>query len=111
MRSIFGIVTSCLLLACVDGPTIPRGAPTIRGTVRGPGELGSLLIQAGADSTSCDTSARAYVQMGHATIVRRAGGRAPATALQVGTVVSVWTTGAVLDMCPGIVTAAVVVIE
>jgi hypothetical protein len=99
------------LIACADSPAIPGSDPAIRGAIRGPGDLGSFLVVAGADSLSRDIHRRAQVQLGRADIVRRSGGSAPATELKVGIVVSVWSTGLTLDVCPGIVTAATIVIE
>ena len=102
------------VLACGgDGPTIPSSEPAIRGTVRGPGDLGSLLVVAPGvqTSTSCDLKTSAQVQLGHAPILFRSSGTASASALQVGVLVSIWITGPVLDTCPGIVTARLILIE
>lgn len=95
-----------------DSPTIPTSDAAIRGSIRGRGDLGSMLVVASAaDSTSCDPKSRAQVQLGHAPILFRSGGTASASSLQVGVFVSVWITGLVLDTCPAIVTAQVIVIE
>ena len=94
------------------GPTIPSSGAAIRGSIRGRGDPGSMLVAASlADSVSCDPTRRAQVQLGQAPILIRSGGTASTSGLQVGVFVSVWITGPVLDTCPGIVTAQIIVIE
>ena len=94
------------------GPTIPSSGAAIRGSIRGRDDLHSMLVVASlADSTSCDPSRRAQVELGQAPILIRTGGTASASDLQVGVFVSVWITGPVLDTCPGIVAAQLIVIE
>lgn len=106
------LVTLCVALcACDGGPTIPSSNPTIRGVISGPGDLGSVLVTADNDSTSCNIAVRAQVQTGRAHILHRSGGGGSVSDLKAGVVVSVWTTGLVLDTCPGIVTATTIVIE
>jgi hypothetical protein len=96
---------------CSDGPLIPHSEPTIRGVIQGPGDYGGLIIVAGSNHSACDIHLRAQVQVSRAKILRRSGGSATSSALAAGTLVSAWTTGLTVDVCPGIVSATTVVIE
>jgi hypothetical protein len=98
-------------VSCSEVVTLPRSEPTIRGTIRGPGDVGSLLIVAGADTVSCDIHQRAQVQVARAEVLRRSGGSASAADLKIGVLVSAWTAGIILDECPGIVAGTTIVIE
>lgn len=111
MTSLFVAAFFAGMSGCSPGPVTPESSPTIRGTIRGPGESGSLMIVAGVDSLSCELDRRAQVRFANAKIYRRSGVAAARDELQVGTEVSVWTTGIVLDVCPGIVSAIHAVIE
>ncbi len=102
---------SAWLGGCTQSLINPEGTPTIRGVIRGPGEGGSLMIVAEGDSLSCDVSRRAQVRIGGAKISLRSGREAPSGSLLVGSVVAVWTSGLILDVCPGIVSATHIVIE
>ena len=99
------------LFGCSLTTALPDSEPVIRGTIRGPGDLGSLMVVADGHVNSCDVAERLQIQLGSARIRRRSGGEAHRNELTVGTLVSVWTTGAILDVCPGIARASVVVLE
>ncbi len=99
------------VVGCSLSTALPDSEPVIRGTIRGAGDLGSLMVVADGHANSCDVNQRLQIQVGNAKIRRRSGGEAQRNELTVGTPVSVWTTGAILDQCPGIARASVVVIE
>jgi hypothetical protein len=91
---------------------IPRTAPTIRGTIRGPGDFAGSLHVVRGTTGDCSIADEAEVVVGSkADIRRRSGGSATSRDLVVGTVVSVWSSGPALDQCPGIIGARTVVIE
>jgi hypothetical protein len=99
------------LTGCWEHVLIPTSAPTIRGTIRGPGDLGSLLVESGTPET-CDLKDAAQVIVkGDTPIFRRSRKSARQSDLTVGTIVSVWSSGRPLQTCPGIIAATTVVIE
>jgi hypothetical protein len=101
-----------LMLATAVGCTdpIPSEPPTLRGTITG-STSGRFLVVAPGGEAACDHTQRAQVTVGDASIRRRSGGSATTSDLVVGTTVSVWITGSILESCPPIVFATVVVIE
>jgi hypothetical protein len=84
--------------------------PTITGNVVAAWNHQLLVVAPGGD-VACDIAQRAQVGIERATIIRRSGGTASAADIVVGTTVSAWTTGGVLESCPGQVGAKIVVIE
>jgi hypothetical protein len=108
------VVVACSLASsgCWENMGIPESAPTIRGTIRGPGDFAGSLHVVRGTTGDCSIADEAEVVVGSKTdIRRRSGGSANARDLVVGTVVSVWSTGPSLEQCPGIIGAKTVVVE
>jgi hypothetical protein len=109
MRPIYVLaVVLALAIGCTH--PIPSEAPTIRGAITGSTNYGLMVIAPGGEA-ACDHTQRSQVAVGEASIRRRSGGSASISDLVVGTTVSVWITGVILESCPPIVTAEFVVIE
>jgi hypothetical protein len=101
----FAVVTAA---SCSD-PLLSK-PPTISGNVAATWSHRLLVVAPGGD-VACEIAQRAQVSIERATVIRRSGGFASAADIGVGTAVSVWSTGGVLESCPGQIGAKIVVIE
>ena len=123
MKTSFATGLACfILLACAD--TIPDGGAFISGVItsRAPMLLGvqtstgvrtdsvPQMLVTGSGPGSCNGGAR--ILFSARTPIRfRNGTPADTGTLTIGTAVSVWNTGLVLESCPPIASAAVVVLK
>ena len=89
---------------------LPGEPPTIRGNIVAAADSRLLVVAPGGDY-SCDIAQRLQVGVARTAVLRRSGAAATPSDLVVGTPVSVWISGPVLESCPGQVGAKVVVIE